>query len=200
MPRHHKKHSMRSKRMLRSKRTKRTLRRMRGGAGAGYEPGAALVPGMQLGEQIHQRYDGCMTVDRPGQMSYSPTGGLPGMRGGGYTTNLSSGLPGFAQIDKLPCYPPLTGFNKHFTQAGGVGLKGAADMGVYVAPTAGYTQTAGSVTDSVGAPLLLNQPYDARMMSRACVQTAGNRRRHRRSHSKKSKKSGRRKQRGGGLK
>lgn len=202
MARAHNKHTKRTKR------TKRTrTKRMRGGSGAGYEPGAPLLPGTQLGEQVHQRYDGCMSVDRPGQIAFSSSGGLPGMRGGGYTNNLGSGIAGFAQIDKVPCDTALTGFNplnKHFAQAGGAGVQSAADMGVYVAPNAGYIQTGSAWRDSVGAPVLLNVPYDGNMISRACVQTAGRRHRHRRSHSKKgkSKKSRKTKKpghRGGGM-
>ena len=186
-----------------TKHVKRT-RKHRGGAGSGYEPGGALLPGTQLDAQVVKPYDGCMSVGRPGQMAYSTMGGLPGMRGGGYTTNLSSGIAGFAQIDKLPCDAPLTQFNpmnKHFTQAGGlakqsggVGLQSAQDMGVYEASTARYSAAPSQWTNSVGAPVLLNPALDARMWSRACTQTAGgflrkSQQKGKTNKSRKSKKS-----------
>ena len=153
---------------------KSNRRRHRGGAqGSGYEPGAALVPGTQLGVQVVKPYDNCMTVGRPGQMSYSSMGGLPGMRGGRYTNNLDSGIAGFAQIDKVACQPNAT---NPLNQSGGV-------VGVYEASTARYAQAPSSWTDSVGAPVLINQPLDARMWSRACTQTAGGKK-TRRAHKK----------------
>ena len=174
-----------------SKDVKRTRKhKHRGGSqGSGYEPGGALLRGVQLDAQIVKPYDACMTVGRPGQMSFSSMGGLPGMRGGAYTNNLASGIAGFAQVDKIACQPNLTNpLNQRgglASQVGGVGLQSAQDMGVYEAPTARYTQAASSFTDSVGAPILLNQPLDAKMWSRACTQTAGGKKRK----SKKSRKS-----------
>jgi hypothetical protein len=137
-----------------------------------------------------------MTVDRPGQIAYSATGGLPGMRGGAYTNNLATGIAGFAQIDKIPCGTPVS---RNFAQAGGVGGQSAQDMGVYEAPTARYTHAPSSWTTSVGSPVLTNVPMNPTLWSKACVQTAGRRRRRGVKKSRKTKKSGRRKQRGGGL-
>jgi hypothetical protein len=155
-----------------------------------------------------------MTVTRPGQIAFSSMGGLPGMRGGAYTNNLASGIAGFAQVDKVACQPnPMNPLNQRgglasqvgglasqvgglasqvgglASQVGGVGLQSAQDMGVYEAPTARYTQAASSFTDSVGAPILLNQPLDARMWSRACTQTAGGFLRKRQQKTKSHKKS-----------
>lgn len=196
MPRHPKNHTKRSKRSKRTKRSKHS-----GGAGFGYEPGGPLLRGTQLDAMVTKPYDGCMTVNRPGQMSYSATGGLPGMRGGAYTTALNGSIPGLAQYDKLPCDTSLSGFNplnKHFAQAGGVGLQSASDMGVYEAHSARYSQSPSSWTNSVGAPVLNNVPLSSTLWSRACTQTAGRRRGVKKS--RKTKKSGRRKQRGGDLK
>lgn len=191
-----------------SKHVKRTRKHRGGSQGSGYEPGGALLRGVQLDAQIVKPYDACMTVARPGQMAFSSMGGLPGMRGGAYTNNLDSGIAGFAQVDKVACQPNLT---NPLNQRGGVGLQSAQDMGVYEAPTARYAQAASSFTNSVGAPILLNQPLDARMWSRACTQTAGGflrkRQQKTKSHkkskkSRKTRKSGARryrKHRGGGL-
>ena len=167
-----------------TKRKNRRNRKHRGGAGSGYEPGGALLS-TQLDAQIVKPYDSCMTVGRPGQMAFSTMGGLPGMRGGRYTTNLS-GIAGLAQIDKLPCDNPK--------QYGGAGLQGAAYSPVLQEGTARYTQGASQWTDSVGAPVLLNQPLDSKMLSRACTQTAGgflrkSQQKGKTNKSRKSKKS-----------
>ena len=185
-----------------SKHVKRTRKhKHRGGSqGSGYEPGGALLRGVQIDAQVVKPYDACMTVARPGQMSFSSMGGLPGMRGGRYTNNLDSGIAGFAQIDKVACQPNLTNpLNQRgglasqvggfASQVGGVGLQSAQDMGVYEAPTARYAQAASSFTNSVGAPILLNQPLDARMWSRACTQTAGGFLRKSQQKTKSHKKS-----------
>lgn len=175
-------------------RKNRTMRKRRnrylgGGQGSGLEPGAPLVPGLGSDAQIHKAYDACAGAARPGQIAYSPTGGLPGMRGGAYTNNLENGIAGFAQIDKVGCQPNLLNpLNQHMRQSGGVGLQSAKDMGVYEASTARYSQAASPWTNSVGAPVLLNQPLDARMWSKACTQTAG-RRKNRKNRTRKGKKS-----------
>lgn len=106
----------------------------------------------------------------------------PLMRGGRYTNNLSTDMAGFAQIDKVPCLPnwqnPL---NLRQSGGGSGGLSSASDMGVYTAGTARYTTMPSSFTDSVGAPLLLNQPLNSVAWSKACTQTGGRRRRNRKN-------------------
>ena len=187
------------------KKTRRNKKHRGGSQGSGYEPGGALLPGTQLDAQIVKPYDACMTVTRPGQIAFSSMGGLPGMRGGAYTNNLASGIAGFAQVDKVACQPnPMNPLNQRgglASQVGGVGLQSAQDMGVYEAPTARYAQAASSFTNSVGAPILLNQPLDARMWSRACTQTAGRRKKSKKSRKTRKSRSRRsyRKHRGGGL-
>ena len=151
-----------------------------GGQGSGIEPGGALTPGLANGLMIHKSYDSCMSASRPGQISYSSTGGLSGMTGGRYTNNLTQNYNGFAQIDKLGCTPnhinPLN-------QRGGVGMAAAKDMGVYEAHTARYTGEPSQWVGSTGAPVLLNRPLDGVAWSRSCSQTAGSRRRR---HGKKT--------------
>ena len=107
-------------------------------------------------------------------------------RGGRYTNNLEAGsIAGFAQIDKVACQPNPT--NPLNVQRGGVGLVGASDTGVYEASTARYTAgLANPIISSTGVPLMINQPMNSTLISKACVQTAG-RRRHRRRHSKNCK-------------
>jgi hypothetical protein len=173
--------------MVKKARTKRNMRKYvkrGGGQGSGWEPGGALNPSLANGVMEHRSYDACMTASRPGQLAYSAVGGLPGMsgmRGGRYTTNLTQNHAGFAQIDKVGCTPnhinPLN-------QRGGVGLRGASDMGVYEAPTARYTTEPSQFVGGTGAPILLNRPLDGVAWSKACTQTAGRRR-----YKKKSKKS-----------
>jgi hypothetical protein len=169
--------------MAKSRKQRRNMRKVKrgGGQGAGYEPGGALNPGLGNGLMTNRSYDACMSSARPGQMSFSASGGLPGMRGGRYTNNLTQNHAGFAQIDKVGCTPnhinPLN-------QRGGVGLRGASDMGVYEAHTARYTTQPSQFVGSTGAPILLNRPLDGVAWSKSCSQTAG--RRYKKS-SKKSK-------------
>jgi hypothetical protein len=132
-------------------------------------------------------------------------GGAP-VRGGAYTNNLVGDIAGFPQIDRLPCTPnyvnPLNQVGSHqafvypqvegitVTQKGGVGLQTAEDMGVYEAPTARYTHAPSQWTDSVGAPVLLNQALDSRQWSKACTATAGGRRRGRKNRrNRKTRKN-----------
>jgi hypothetical protein len=171
-----------------------------GSQGFGYGPGASLLPAAsQLGEQIHQRYDSCMTVDRPGQQSFSLMGGLPGMKGGAvygkaasggrYSVDVASPLvPGLAEVTKTGCEPSLT-------QKGGVGLSGAADSQILSEGTARYTTAPSGWVGGTGAPVLLNQSLDQTAWSKTCTQTAGRRsmRKQKRTMKKrtmkKSKKS-----------
>ena len=164
--------------MARSRKVvKRKARKHSGGAqGSGWEPGGALNPGLANGLMVNRSYDSCMSSSRPGQMSYSSTGGLPGMSGlmsgGRYTNNLTQNYNGFAQIDKIDCTPNhVNPLNQH----GGVGLAAAKDMGVYEAHTARYTHEPSQFVGSTGAPILLNRPLDGAAWSRSCSQTAGRR-------------------------
>ena len=166
----------RSRKLVKRK-GRKALKHSGGGQGSGIEPGGPLTPGLANGLMVHRSYDSCMSSSRPGQISYSSTGGLSGMSGGAYTNNLSSPIAGFAQIDKIPCAP---------TQRGGVGLAAAKDMGVNVAYGARYTSEPSQWVGSTGAPVLLNRPLDGAAWSRSCSQTAGSRRRR---HGKKTRKA-----------
>ena len=177
-------------RMARSRKVVRKGQKARkhsGGAqGSGWEPGGPLTPGLANGLMVNRSYDSCMSAARPGQISYSATGGLAGMPGpmigGRYTNNLSENYNGFAQIDKVACTPNHTNpLNQH----GGVGLAAAKDMGVYEAHTARYTHEPSQFVGSTGTPILLNRALDGSAWSRSCSQTAG--RRKNKKHGKKAK-------------
>jgi hypothetical protein len=66
-----------------------------------------------------------------------------------------------------------------------VGLVAASAAPILEEHTARYTTAPSQWTDSVGAPILLNQPLDGRAWSRACTQTGGRKGRK----DKKNKKS-----------
>jgi len=84
-------------------------------------------------------------------------------------------------------------------QTGGMSPLGQAAVSeAYIAPTAEYANTVSSWRDSVGAPVQLQLPYDARIPNPACTKTGGARRRTRKARGRKGKKTrGRRRQRGG---
>ena len=126
----------------------------------------------------------------------------PVMTGGRYTVDVGQGpvngigsagpSAGMAVISRIGCEgglvntsPPGAQANPTpLTQAGGVG---GIDSAYYTAPTAGYGNKPSDFVDSVGGPVLLQQPYDARIMNPACLKTGGRRKVHRKS--KKSKRS-----------
>jgi hypothetical protein len=87
---------------------------------------------------------------------------------------------------------------KGFGQTGGYSPLGQAAVSeAYVAPTAGYDNKPSTWTDSVGAPVQLQIPYNARMMNPACLKTGGSRKRSSRARKtrkvrKSSRSSGRR--------
>jgi hypothetical protein len=105
------------------------------------------------------------------------------MRGGRYSFDLSTsstfgGTPytsGIPQVVSIPCESARS--NPLNAQMGGVG---GIDSAAYVAPTAGYTNTASTWVGSTGAPSMLQTPYDARILNPACMKTGGARRRTRR--------------------
>ena len=171
------------------KKSRRMRKHRGGGQGAGYEPGGALNPGAGNGLMVSRSYDSCMSASRPGQASFSSSGGLPGMRGGRYTTSLEGPIAGLAEYNKIGCTPNHI---NPFNQRGGVGALSAKDMGVYEAHTARYTSEPSQWAGSTGAPVLLNRGLDGSAWSRACTQTAGRRRGLKGKKSKKHSRKTRR--------
>ena len=130
--------------------------------------------------------------------------GAPVMNGGRYTVDVGQGpingigsagpSSGMAMISRIGCEgglvntsPPGALANPMpLRQMGGVG---GIDSAFYTAPTAGYGNKPSDFVDSVGAPVLLQQPYDARIMNPACLKTGGRRKLRKSRKSKKSKKS-----------
>jgi hypothetical protein len=176
--------------VCKSRKNRRNVKRG-GSQGSGWEPGGALNNGLPNGLMVNRQYDACVSTSRPGQISYSDDGGLPGswprmMSGGRYENDLRQTVAGFPVINKLPCTPNhVNPLNQH----GGVGVVSAKDMGVYEAPTARYTTTPSQFASSVGTPILLNQPLNPTAWSKACNQTAGRRREVYRKKSNKSRKN-----------
>ena len=170
-------------------------RRQSGGNSNTYSFGAAVAPGAPYASEVVQG-SGCMAATRPGEIAgYSPSGlgGLPGMAGGSrrrrryrhrggrysvapapYPADSSTGPNVFTPVAKLGCA----------FQGGGGGL--GAGVAAYSAPTAGYSNgiLSGAV-DSVGAPIQIQTPYDARTMNQACLKTGGGKRRSKRRSSKR---------------
>lgn len=158
---------------------------MKGGAMSNVPPGPIMKEGfmerpvmpMMLSEITPQSGGACPSgCANPanGDLDKIPFQGV--QSGGRYTFNLEAGdMQGFAQVDKIPCEPNWKNPLNPQSGGGSGGLANASDMGVYEAPTARYTQSPSQWTDSVGAPVLLNVPLDAKMWSRACTQTGGKR-------------------------
>lgn len=125
--------------------------------------------------------------------------GAPALKGGRYTFDLGAGpisgsagpsLGGYPEVNRIGCEgglvntsPGGAAANPTPLQNGGVG---GIDSAAYTAPTAGYTNNPSSFVDSVGSPILLQQPYDARIMNPACLKTGG-RRRYRKTPRKQRK-------------
>ena len=191
-------------RKSRNKRTRRSGHRG-GGGGSGWTMGGPLLPGSGTDMTTNQRYDACLSASRPGQIPFSQAGGLPGMKGGAYTNNLSAAtLGGFAQIDRdtSHCMPNHSNpLNNGRIQGGGAAVgPGGGSLLASAAPileehTARYTTAPSQWTGSTGAPVLLNVPLDGKMWSKACSQTGGKRKNKNKSNKNKSKKNKSRKSR-----
>ena len=170
--------------MPKNQRKKITRRsKHRGGAGSGWTMGGPLVPGLASDAMNRQQYDACLSASRPGQISFSQAAGLPGMKGGAYTNNLSSPIAGFAQIDRdaSHCMPNHSNLlNNGRIQGGGAAVgPGGGSLLASAAPileehTARYTTAPSQWVASTGAPVLLSQPLEGKMWSKACAQTGGN--------------------------
>ena len=180
--------------MPKSRKNRNNRKHRGGGGGSGWAPGGPLV-NFPLNAQVNQRYDACLSAARPGQLSFSPAGGLPGMSGGAYTNNLmpEGGIAGFAQIDRdtSHCMPNHTNqpFQGGLLQKGGVGLVAASGSPILEEHTARYSTAPSQWTNSVGAPILLNQPLNGAAWSKACTQTGGKKRGSKGKKSRKTRKN-----------
>jgi hypothetical protein len=191
----------------RSRTNNRKNRQSGGGAGSGWTMGGALIsssPGASP-TMVNQPYDGCLSAQRSGAVSFSDKGGLPYspvMKGGAYTNNMSApgGIAGFAQIDRdashcMPNHANPATIGSSLLQSGGAATgAGGGSMAASASPIleqhpAAYTTAPSQFNNSVGAPILLNQPLSGEMLSKACTQKAGRRRRY----NKKSRKASSRK-------
>jgi len=126
------------------------------------------------------------------------------LKGGRYTVDVGAGpingigsagpSAGMAVISRIGCEGGLVNTSPSgampnptpLLQNGGVG---GIDSAFYTAPTAGYGNKPSDFVDSVGGPVLLQQPYDARIMNPACLKTGGKRKMTKSRKSKKSRKS-----------
>jgi len=131
--------------------------------------------------------------------------GAPIMRGGRYTFDVGAGpitgsagpvLGGYPIVSRIGCEgglvntsPPGALANPMPLQSGGVG---GIDSAYYTAPTAGYGNRASDYVDSVGGPVLTQQPYDARIANPACNKTGGSRRVKKSRKSKRNSRKNRR--------
>jgi len=191
----------------------RKNRQSGGGAGSGWTMGGPLItssPGASP-TMVNQPYDACLSAQRSGAISFSDQGGLPYspvMKGGAYTNNVSApgGIAGFAQIDRdashcMPNHANPAMIGSPLLQSGGAATGvGGGSIAASASPileqyNAAYTTGPSQFTTSVGTPILLNQSLDGQMLSRACTQTAGRRRRRNkkggksRSHKSRSRKT-----------
>jgi hypothetical protein len=182
-----------------AKKGKRSRRSQRGGAGAGWGPGGALIPGSGQPNMINQPYDACLSASRPGMIPFSLQGGLPGMqRGGAYTNLLPSpvnGLAGFMEIakDTSHCMP---NYQNPLNQRGGVGGVASSASPILEQSNAAYTQNPGSLNfkDMTGGLHMINQPSSTLFSSKACGQTGGRHRKAKR-RSKSARRSAKRSRR-----
>jgi len=187
------KRTQRKNKRTQRKRSERNRKMQGGGQGAGWTMGGPLVPGLASDATVRQSYDACLGASRPGQISFAPSGGLPGMKGGAYTNNLSSNIAGFAQIDRDPshCMPNHSNpANNGMIQNGGGSISVAASATpILEEHTARYTTAPSQWVGSTGAPILLNQALNGQAWSKACAQTGGKRSKVKAKKGKKSRKS-----------
>lgn len=74
------------------------------------------------------------------------------------------------------------------------GTPGGTGSPFLTSPTAGYSNQPSTWRDSVGAPVELQIPYNARIMNPACIKTGG-KRKTRRSHRKNTRRANRKNRR-----
>lgn len=192
--------------------------------GAGYSFGQAVAPEAPYSQEViggPRLTPDCLAATRPGLVGpLSGPGGLPGfgggsrqnmgsegvanmigspkMMGGRYTVDVGQEpINGMPVVSRIGCEgglvntsPPGSLANPTpLTQSGGLGTA------FYTAPTAGYENKPSDFVNSVGAPVLLQQPYDARIMNPACLKTGGRRKIKKTKRVKRSIRKTRRKNR-----
>lgn len=171
--------------------------------------GSGGLPGFDGGGNINLGSENIAKLAGGNNGSYSAIKqmAIPSMNGGRYTVDVGAGpitgsagpvLGGYPVVSRIGCEgglvntsPPGSLPNPMPLQSGGVG---GVDSAFYTAPTAGYANIPSKFVDSVGAPVLTQQPYDARMANPACIKTGG-RRNKRKTKSKKSKRTSRKNRR-----
>lgn len=174
--------------------SRKSRKNRQGGGGWGFT-GASSIPGSVSNPLVYTNTGDCNAAKPPGFLSSMSPRGIPGMaggkrrrasrrsrqRGGRYgfdpTQNLTPngagvGLASYAPVHRIACENANTTHNTLNTgkQFGG-GLGG--DSLAYYAPTAGFENKPSSWVDSVGGPVQLQVPYDARSMNQACLTTGG---------------------------
>jgi len=166
-------------------------------------PPAIGLPGMGMSGGRRRRYRKKQSGGRYGfDMTSMPTPGGAALSQGGYPEVVKLGCESNLQN---PLNPTHTGVNptpgatnlmtlgaqiaKGFQTGGYSPLGQAAVSQAYVAPTAGYDNKPSTWLDSVGAPVQLQIPYEARMMNPACLKTGGSRRRRGHGRGRKARKS-----------
>jgi hypothetical protein len=141
----------------------------------------------------------CVAATKSDIMGYSGPAGLPGLSGGRrrkqtggrYGFDLSSevapsggpSLGGIPPVQRIACEGstpnplnpgPHTPSTQPPVQGGGAQLGGLGSPDLaYYAPTAGYANAASSWVSSVGAPVQIQVPYEARAWNPACLKTGG---------------------------
>jgi hypothetical protein len=146
-------------------------------SGTGGLPGFAggMRPSLNANSIGHNINTPANTMLKGGRYSFDlSTGPVNGIGSAGPTSG------SLAQVVRIGCEGGLVNTSPPgaypnptpLTQSGGVG---GIDSAFYTAPTAGYGNKASDFVDSVGGPVLLQQPYDARIMNPACLKTGGKR-------------------------
>ena len=163
----------------------------------------------------------CVAANKSDIMGYSGPAGLPGLSGGRrrrqsggrYGFDLSyqvtpSGGPangGIPNVQRIACEGstpnplnpgPHTPSTEPPVQGGGaLGGIGSPNL-AYYAPTAGYGNTASSWVSSVGAPVQIQVPYEARAWNPACLKTGGGNNNNNDNNNNDNMDGGRRKRKG----
>jgi hypothetical protein len=177
---------LKSRRCWGARKNRKTRRNQDGGA---YQfTGASIGSVNNFAQETvgsHSLTPDCVSAAKSDTLGYTGPAGLPGLQNGGrYGFDLSQplggGTPfssGIPQVVSIPCEASTT------RQEGG-------GEEVYYAPTAGYESKASGWVGSTGAPVMIQQPYDAGAMNPACLKTGGARTKRRGTKRRGSKRRG----------